>query len=301
MEVFTPDPRPDGGDFAKGDGHAALAYDIIKFAGGHRVPDRIDLSRCVHFKPYALACLCGIGALARTQGKEVELVLPTSTDCCEHLCRLEVPTWFKCGPLPAVVQRPTNLALEQLSWPVRNSAEKIIELLAPRAQLSPGISGKLMASLDEIAENALTHAESPIDCIVTGQAFQQAKKVEIAVLDLGQTIRGHLVRNPEYGTRCTSDSAAILLAVEDGITGTPPGTLNSRGQQNSGAGLHFVKEFCQSGGGELTILSGSHWVTFGAGEPVIGTIRGPRFGGSLVNVRFFVDAHLPGTNSDPIL
>lgn len=300
MPVFRVDQRADRGDFAAGDS-AGLAWDVLRQTANHTLFDEIDLSDCPHLKPYAIACLCGLGLLVRNNGGGVRLTLPTDGGCRDHLCRLQMPAWFNCGPLPEVIQRATNLPLEQVKWPASGAAERIIEMLAPRAQLPPAVSPRMMESLDEIIHNALTHAHSPIDCVVVGQAFPHTKKVEVAILDLGQTIKGHLSQNPKYRD-ITADSDAIVKATEDGVTGTPDGQLNSRGEPNSGAGLAFTRDYCERGGGELTILSGDCWVTFGPGQtPIIGHLNRYRFQGCLVNVRYSTGFCLPGSAAEPIL
>lgn len=157
------------------------------------------------------------------------------------------------------------------------------------------------ASLDEIISNALTHAESPIDCIVAGQAFDGTGKIEVAVLDLGQTIRGHLTKNPKYKHIETSRDA-ILKAMEDGVTGTPDGQRNRRGGQNSGAGLPFVRDYCTAGGGALTVLSGeASWTFVQGSDPLFQEIWKQGFRGCLVNIRFFIDIELAAGTPDPIL
>jgi hypothetical protein len=299
MSTFRVSALPDGGDFGQG-ANAPLAFDILKRTATHAVPDVIDLSACTHLKPYAISCLCGLGILARSRGKDVSLILPENGGCKEHLCRLDLPRWFTCGPIPSVVQRTSNLPIEHVTWPPGQAAERIIDMIAPQAQLGAGVSPRMKESLDEIITNALTHAESPIECVVAGQAFPATGKVEVSVLDLGQTVRGHLSKHPKY-LRVASDQEAILLAVQDGVTGTPPGTINRRGIANSGAGLAFVREYCSIGGGQMTILSGDVWVTFGeSAEPVIGHLR-QRFQGCLVNVRFFTGIDLPSAATEPIL
>lgn len=299
MGTFRVNHVPDRGSFADR-GSAALKYDVLRQVGAHEIPDCIDLTECVHLKPYSIACLCGLAALARTKGQEIELKPPKDTAFAEHLCRLEVPRWFKCGPLPEVVRRESNLPVEQVRWGDVGAAERIIEMLAPNAGLPPGVGPTMKASLDEIIKNALTHAESPIDCIVVGQAFPGTGKVEIAVLDLGQTIRGHLTKNPLYA-HIKTDADAIQLATEDGVTGTPSGRLNRRGEANSGAGLHYVRSYCEHGAGELTILSGDAWVTYSDGIPVIGRLHGSGFLGCLVNVRFYTFQGLHEAGTEPIL
>src|SRR5690606_17590150 len=128
-----------------------------------------------------------------------------------------------------------------VAWPPGNEGERIVEILAPRAQLPPGIFAMMVDSLDEIIRNALTHADSPIDCIVVGQAFEKSSKLEIAVLDLGRTIRGHLVTNPKHAY-ISSEEQAIRMACIDGVSGTPDAQHNRHGEPNSDAGLAFLRD-----------------------------------------------------------
>lgn len=300
MTTFNVSAMADGGSFVSGN-NAALAWDILKATGSHRVPLRIDLAACPHLKPYAIACICAIGLLGRKSGVDVSMRLPVDEGCRDHLIRLQLPQWFKCGPLPSVVKRQTNLPLENVRWDNRHlAAERIIELLAPQAQLSPGVAPKMKECLDEIIMNALTHAESPIDSVVVGQAFPSRKAVEVSVLDLGQTIRGHLSKNTRY-QYLAEDGAAIELATQDGITGTPDGQKNIRGGDNSGAGLAYARDYCERGGGELTILSGDNWRTYSPkSQPIRGNLR-QRFQGCLVNIRYSTELDLNQEETVPIL
>ncbi len=176
----------------------------------------------------------------------------------------------------------------------------MIDLLAPRVDLPAGVFPRIAAHLDEIITNALTHAVSPIDCLVAGQAFDGTGKVEIAILDLGIGIRGHLTRHPKYASVKT-DREAIDKATQEGVTGTLPGKLNMRNQPNSGAGLWELREYCHHGGGEMTILSGYDWLTYSNCQKAIhGRLR-QEFRGCLVNIRFFTKEYLPARQVEPII
>jgi len=142
---------------------------------------------------------------------------------------------------------------------------------------------RLAGHIDEVIINALTHAESKIGCIVAGQAFPRTGKVEITCVDLGQTIKTHLRRNPKYA-EVTEHGAAIVRATELGVTGTVG--VNRWGDPNSGCGLAELREFCEDGGGEMAILSGDALVAFGPRRsPQVRPFRG-LFAGCLVNIRF---------------
>jgi hypothetical protein len=284
MSILIPiDGRPDRGGFAEGD-DAALAWDVLKYAGSHQDVDVIDMSNCVHLKPYALACLCALAAENREAGRPVTAVPPKQSDCAEHFKRLGLPSFFN-GPWQSDQPRESNLPISIVDWPPGDSGDQILELLAPRTELATGVRADLVGSLDEVILNALTHSGWPVGCVVAGQAFDGTGKVEIAVVDLGRTIRGHLASNPRY-SELKTDEAAILKALEDGVTGTPDGQRNSRGDPNSGAGLAYVRAYCASGMGELTVLSGDRWITCTSdGTVVIGRLF-TRFKGCLINLRF---------------
>ncbi|MBL8764748.1 MAG: hypothetical protein JNM07_10815 [Phycisphaerae bacterium] len=171
-----------------------------------------------------------------------------------------------------VLERPETLS------------DEIIRTLVGEMDLASNIAHVLANHLDEVLLNALTHADSPIGAMAVGQAFPRERALEIAILDLGQTIRAHLCGNPKNASVAT-DSEAIIRATEEGISGTV-GT-NRWGDPNSGVGLFELRRYCEGGGGELSILSGSNWVCFSAGKPPQADLFRGFFAGSLVNIRFF--------------
>lgn len=296
--VFRVSAKADTGDFAEGD-NAGLAWDILRKAGDHTLPSTVDLSQCPHLKPYSIACLCALGELAKRDGRTINAIPPTDAKCADHLVRIGLPSYLE-GEWTHSDVRSTNFSARTVGWPPGNEGDEIVELLVNHTELSAGLLPRIKDRVDEVIANAVTHAESPIDCIVAGQAFPATEKLEIAILDLGQTIKGHLTKNPEH-RGVTSDEDAIFLAMKEGVTGTPPGSRNRRGGINSGAGLFDLRQYCESGGGELTILSGDRWVTCGPSHsPVTGKLY-RRFRGCLVNVRFFLGFDLPHCETEPIL
>lgn len=298
LDTFRVSHLPDAGSFAQGDS-AALAWDVLHKAGRHSTPDVIDFSSCTHLKPYSIACLCGMALKAQVDGKTIRAIPPVNTGCASHLARLGVPGFFE-GEWDVSEACDTNITVKKVAWPPGSEGERVVEVLAPRTDLPSGVFPRMVEGLDEIVLNALTHSGSLIDCVVAGQAFPATDKVEVAVLDFGCTIRNHLTSNPKYA-QLSSDLDALTLALEDGVTGTPTGSRNARGEQNSGAGLAYLKEYCEAGGGELTVLSGDSWITVGADiEPITGRLH-QRFEGSLVNIRYFTKFGLHSAAIEPIL
>src|SRR5690606_36323042 len=152
---------PDGGSFAHGDA-AALAWDIRHEVRQAESVSKIDLSACTHIKPYATACLCAIGLTGRRLGREVEIIPPENQSCRDHLARLGLPGFFKCDWTLAGEVRDTNIQASHVEWPPGDESDRIMEVLAPRANLPSGIFSEMVSGLDEIILNALTHSGSPI-------------------------------------------------------------------------------------------------------------------------------------------
>lgn len=278
----------DKGDFEKG----SVAWDVLNATARHRtqLPHIVDLSESVHLKPYSVACLAAIGR--KTRGT-AQLVLPTDRACRDHLLRMGLQKFF--APTPALadsdfVARGTNVVIRGLEAdrkPGNAFAEEVVGLLVDGNQhdLDLGQRADLENHVDEIVRNALTHSDSPIGCVVAGQLFPKERFVEAAVLDLGQTIRGHLSSREKYRA-IENDTEAIVRATEDGVTGTEG--LNRWNEPNSGAGLTELRRFCESGRGHMTVLSGDAYACFGGNEgPKTNPFRG-YFAGCLVHIRFFI-------------
>jgi hypothetical protein len=241
----------DRGDFVGG----KLAWDVLRRTAQHRsdLPNEIDLGLCLHLKPYSVACLVALGAKG---ANNIHLKLPNDANCREHLIRLGLPKWFRCDvPNEEVVQRPTNVLIKQLMGSGAGDFADLAMDVWERelGGLSVGKRAEFSTHIDEVILNALGHAASAVGCIVVGQAFPTNNYLEVAIIDLGVTIRGSLKRNPLYANKIPSDIIAIRLALEEGVTGTPPGATNLIGQPNSGVGLTELAKYCIAGNGVLTI------------------------------------------------
>lgn len=291
---------PDSGDFSG----ESIKWDILNLAArikSNQTLEGIDLSNSMHLKPYSVACLAGIGAYCKDVNQApLQIVVPSNQECYEHLSRLGFFKYFN-HQYTVLPQRKTNVPIEQLFDlnRVGDFAHKAISVWAGQIDdCLVNIPSELQNLLDEIIRNAVTHSESPIGCIVVGQALPESKYVDISVVDFGQTIRSHLKLNPKYSC-IASDAEAILKATEEAVTGTVG--LNKFGEPNSGEGLSQLRNFCEQGLGILSILSGDCYIVFAPkSEPqIVNFYRG--FQGCLVNVRFFVNKPLTLDDTNRIL
>lgn len=248
-------------------------------------PHRVDLSRLEHARPYTVTA---ITALGRLSSASAELVLPATQHVRDFVLRSGIADHFICPEAVDLSRSPRNVPVKHLERVSHTFADEISHAWEREFGGMPaGLRPQLAGHLDELMLNALSHAESPIGCIVAGQVYPSTSCVELAVLDLGQTIRGHLSKSSLYSA-LSDDAAAIIKATEEGVTGTPAGQLNRLGDPNSGVGLFELRRYCESGGGDFTIVSGRAVVTFGPEHaPIVRPFAGG-FPGALVNARFHV-------------
>lgn len=100
-------------------------------------------------------------------------------------------------------------------------------------------------SLNEITDNVLNHAESPVGGIFQVVTFPKRQRIEFYVCDAGLGIPKTLRRDrPEY----SNDVSAVRAAVEEGVTRNK--------KTNQGNGLFGTFKCCEVSGGEFDILSG---------------------------------------------
>jgi hypothetical protein len=272
--------KADKGDFL----NQKLAWDILRQTAHHNqeIPSTIDLSQCLHLKPYSVACLAAIGA---KMGGGIPLVWPTDPPCRDHLIRLGFHNWFVVDEVPVVEQRETNVPIRQLVNTPGTFSDEAMTVWEQELGGLPGGMRQIFANhLDEMIYNALGHSRSCVGCFVVGQAFPLDGFVDVSILDLGITILGHLRQNPPYA-HIGDDSEAIKRSFEEGVTGTPVGSTNLLGQPNSGVGLTELVSFCDSGGGVISVVSGNNCVCRSRNGESVFPIK-HRFEGTLVNIRF---------------
>ncbi len=248
-------------------------------------PDHVDLTGLRHARPYTVATVTALGRLSMGQAK---LTLPSTHNARDFVIRSGITAHFVCDEAVPLSPSPRNVPVMHLESVSSTFADDVSRVWESEFRGMPaGLRPTLAGHLDELMLNALSHAESPIGCIVAAQAYPSSPSVELAVLDLGQTVRGHLSSNRLYST-ISEDAEAIIKATEEGVTGTPAGALNRLGDPNSGVGLFELRQYCEAGGGELAIVSGTAIVNFGRERSPISTRFAGGFPGCLVSVRFRV-------------
>ncbi len=271
----------DAGDFAAG----SLIWSALNELrpAMAMAPSRVDLRDLQLVRPYALAAIAAIGCLA---DRRAVLLLPQTHECRDYIVRSGLLDFFQTEEQVQLSPSPRIVPVRQIERPSSSFADELASAWELEfGGLPLGLRGRLADHVDEVVRNALSHAESPIGCIVAGTVYRMKRTIELSVLDLGQTIRGHITKNPPHA-HISTDHMAIVRATGEGITGTPPGQLNRLGEPNSGVGLFELRTYCEGGGGDLAIVSGDSITVFqGVSDPIDRPFAGG-LPGTLVNARF---------------
>ena len=101
-------------------------------------------------------------------------------------------------------------------------------------------------ALNEITDNVLNHAESPVGGVMQVMTFPKRRRAEFFVCDAGITIPRSL-RSGRPDIR--DDTSALRAAIEEGVT------RNTK--TNQGNGLFGTFKCCEVSGGEFDVISGS--------------------------------------------
>jgi hypothetical protein len=177
-------------------------------------------------------------------------ILPPSSEKAANLLRNANWAHLICPEKNDPMDRLNRLHMSALQY--RNAKEHFSAVDKSINLILQGVQGldrsRLKAlewSLNEITDNVLNHAESPVGGILQMTTYPAKQAIEFYVCDAGLSIPRTLRQGrPEI----TDDVRALRAAVEEGVT------RNS--STNQGNGLFGTFKCCEVSGGEFEILSG---------------------------------------------
>jgi len=210
----------------------------------------IDLSNCTRAYPGPSIALCTQVKNYRSQGIDFELRLPKN----ERLSRLFVNTNWAHIIDPGNYGQSLFRGLRQVpatqffTYEEQNSSvNDILDIiLGALSGFSREDFAAIEWSINEIADNAITHSSSEVGGFMQLSTFQRnRKRVEYVVCDAGVGIPATLMpAHPEI----TSDSDALDHAIREGVT--------KNKETNQGNGLYGAFEICRVSEGYIGIHSG---------------------------------------------
>jgi anti-sigma regulatory factor (Ser/Thr protein kinase) len=247
----------------------------------------LDFHACTAaFAPSILALSAQVMKL-RTTGVSFELILPNDTELARHFRNTNWAHLLDPGQHPASQFRGfTQVPATHFTNDVeqRNSVYKIIDgILGAIPNLDRRELAALEWSVNEITDNVLVHAQSPIGGLVQLSTFLRAKKrVEYIVADAGLGICRTLRQShPEV----TSDVEALRQAIREGVTRDK--------EIGQGNGLFGSYQICSQSMGYFHLESGVGKLAFSERMGLRVTTERIPFDGTLVAAQInFSDPNL---------
>ncbi len=243
----------------------------------------LDLSRCESAFPNGVLPVITSVDNLRHDGLDVSVILPAHS----YLQRLFLNSnWaylLEPGTYPeSTTVHPGHVPARRFrnaEQQHRLVGEALQVLLGGIASLQRDDIGALEWSINEITDNVLTHADSPLGGVLQVSTFKKTRKVAVGVADSGRGIPESLRESyPEL----TDDADAIYKALEAGVT-----RHSDIGQGNGLAGALRIATMSE---GSIEITSGRASVVYRNGESTPYK-RGPRltFHGTFVYLDIDLD------------
>lgn len=147
-----------------------------------------------------------------------------------------------------------GFATEDDYWRV---AASLADALTERCKVEEIAQAAIRICLDELTENVVHHADSPVGGFAAAQGTPKKNRFEVGIADLGIGFRRSLIKNPNHAD-ITSDAEAIETALRPFVTSTPA--------RNAGIGLYITSRLLKSNGGSLVVRSGRGRLVAGVEE-----------------------------------
>ncbi len=309
---------------------------VVSVAGGFTAPDYrqllavlhrtitrrgfedivLDFTECTAAFPGPMLALCSEVSRRRVTGVDFDLRLPAN----EWLGRMFInsnwarhihPERYPESSYRGYVRVP----MTQFETPSQQQSlvDRMVDaILCSQTELSRGDLGAMEWALNEITDNVMNHADSPVGGLAQLVNYKQSGRVEFVVADPGIGIPRSLRRgHPDL----RSDSEALDRAIREGVTGN-----SSLGQGN---GLFGTLELCQVGSGYLHVHSSCARFAYRSGDqrtlseqvPFRGTLviaaldvsdpdalgEALRFGGRRYEPLDYIESHFELDDSDVLL
>ena len=207
----------------------------------------LDLENVDHAYATAIVPLISLVKYLKTSGTRVEITYPF------HDSYWEIAGWkqlLEGKESPPVHPGRSYIPVQVYSDSVHLNEliNTVMDVLSRHMICSPGVLNSVAWTLNELADNVLTHAGAPgatVEGFVQVVSHPEQKKVDLVVSDYGRGIRDSLSESHTI----SNDEDALSKAIEAGVTRD-----RSLGQGN---GLAGSVRIVSAAGGELTIMSGN--------------------------------------------
>ncbi len=221
---------------------------------------RIDLSSCDFVRPPAVLWCTIYSLLVAEKGIPCELVVPSRHNVATYLNDLGMFAVLRDAGVGINHLEIPNTERWQLVLPltrlrsiseVEDLENSLMENLERRDLSSTNLHADVTVVFAELGNNAVEHAQSPIDAygLVQFYDWYPHPRFVCAVADGGIGIRASLRKNPEYSGNALTDWGAIEYSIQENTSGTSDRTR--------GMGLHHIANDILPPNRELNINSDS--------------------------------------------
>ena len=219
----------------------------------------LDFTECTAAFPGPMLALCAEVSRRRDAGVDFDLRLPTDNWLGRMFVNSNWAQHIQPERYPESSYRGyARVPMTQFETPRQQQSlvDRMVDaILCSQTELSRGDLGAIEWALNEITDNVMNHAESPIGGLAQLVNYKQSGRVEFVVADPGIGIPRSLRRgHPDLRW----DTEALDRAIREGVTGN-----SSLGQGN---GLFGTLELCQVGSGYLHLHSSYARFAYGSGD-----------------------------------
>ena len=219
----------------------------------------LDFTECTAAFPGPMLALCSEVSRRRASGIDFDLRLPTN----EWLGRMFINSNWARHIQPERYPESSyrgyiRVPMTQFETPSQQQSlvnRMIDAILCSQTEMSRGDLGAMEWALNEITDNVMNHADSPIGGLAQLVNYKKSRRVEFVVADPGIGIPRSL-RREHADIRW--DTEALDRAIREGVTGD-----SSLGQGN---GLFGTLELCQVGSGYLHVHSSYARLVYESGK-----------------------------------
>lgn len=216
---------------------------------GERGPlPEIDLRRCKYIGPDAVSLIAALHADAARKSLTLIARLPEAPSELVGFCQFSGLTALWSGPAPNH-NHPDNetLSVRRIHGSPATWARQLRNLVARHTELSSDDVDYIEISVNEVAQNVMDHANSPIDAMFCAKYMSRSREVRVAIVDRGVGVYQSLKR----GVPNVLDSKhALSLAIQ--------GDHSARSRDtNYGQGLLNLSMMVRRLDGKLWMISGN--------------------------------------------
>ena len=246
-----------------------LSGDAINYR--RRKPVHVDLHEVTFIRPLAVVGIVQFLETMIRRGRPVRVSFPSHPRILNYLVAIGLPdmmnrlgTWAWPEGFPIEAPQGLRPVIRLTSFAgseeVETISQQMQDVFTNDSILPVSLSAPCYQVFAELADNVVNHAKSSGYVLAQRYEYKEGPVIDIAIGDCGIGVRRSLFQNRMLRPKLTDDSAALRLAMKDGVTRVP--------DEYRGYGLGYVRSELSSPGRKLVVRSGTAIAVWHEGRPV---------------------------------